>query len=197
MNFLGHAYIARNHPHLIAGNFGGDSYKGNLENFDYLPKHVLDGIKLHRFIDDFTDHSEHIILAGKYLQEKGIRKIAFIATDILVDYYLAENWGNYSNLSYDSFLNFVYESTDKNLEHLDDEFNFLYSSLKMYGWMKDYESETGMRKIFRQFSTRIGFENNLKECFEIYLNDKKTFNEHFKNFLVEIETASIEFISTL
>lgn len=197
MNFLGHAYIARNYPELIAGNFGGDSYKGNLDNFDHLPKHILDGIKLHRFIDHFTDHSEHIILAGKHLQENGIRRIAFIATDILVDYYLAGNWKDYSDLSYDEFLEFVYTSTDQNLEYMDDEFHLLFSRIKKYGWMKDYESETGMRKIFRQFSKRIGFENDLQKCFEMYLNEQKTFDQHFKNFLVEIEAASIEFISTL
>ncbi len=197
MNFLGHAYIARKHPELIAGNFGGDSYKGNLNKFDFLPKHILDGIKLHRFIDNFTDHSPHILAAGKHLQSKGIQKIAFIATDILVDYYLAENWSDFSDMTYDEFLNYVYQYTDENLHHLDDEFDQLYYRVKKYGWMKDYESEKGMRKIFRQFSRRIGFENKLKECFEIYLNEKKTFDEHFKHFLVEIDQASIEFISTL
>ena len=197
MNFLGHAYIARNHPHLIAGNFGGDSYKGNLEKFNHLPKNILDGIKLHRFIDNFTDHSEHILKAGKYLQEKGIKKIAFIATDILVDYYLAGNWSKFSGQTYDEFLEFVYHHTDKDIDHLDDEFDLLFYRLKKYGWMKDYESEKGMRKIFKQFSKRIGFENDLKKCFELYLNEHKTFDEHFHNFLVEIEAASIEFISAL
>lgn len=197
MNFLGHAYIARNYPHLIAGNFGGDSYKGNLSKFDFLPKHILDGIKLHRFIDNFTDNSEHIIKAGKHLQSKGIKKIAYIATDILVDYYLAGNWGQFSDETYDNFLEFVYLQTENDLEHLDDEFNLLFLRVKKYGWMKDYESEKGMRKIFRQFSKRIGFENDLQKCFELYLNENETFDEHFNNFLVEIESASIEFISTL
>ena len=60
MNYLGHAYIARNNPELIAGNFAGDSYKGYLDNFEHLPKDILNGVKLHRFIDDFTDHNENI-----------------------------------------------------------------------------------------------------------------------------------------
>lgn len=197
MNFLGHAYLSRKYPHLIAGNFAGDSYKGNLEKFNHLPKHILDGIKLHRFIDNFTDNSEHIIKAGRLLQAQDVTKVAFIATDIMVDYFLATNWSDFSPLGYDDFLQFVYDNTDPHLDEIDDEFDILYVRLKKYGWMKDYESEDGMRKIFRQFSKRIGFDNDLQKCFEIYLNDKKTFDNHFKTFLIEIETASVEFIGTL
>lgn len=197
MNFLGHAFLARKNPELIAGNFAGDSYKGNLDKFDYLPKHILDGVRLHRFIDNFTDTSEHIKKAGKILQEKGITKIAFIATDILVDYYLAKNWAEYSEIKYDEFLDFTYNNTDPYLDFIEDEFDRMYVRLKKYGWMKDYESEDGMRKIFRQFSKRIGFENDLQQCFEIYLNEHETFGNHFKTFLIEVEAASDEFIRTL
>ncbi|MEO9531877.1 MAG: ACP phosphodiesterase [Crocinitomicaceae bacterium] len=197
MNFLGHAYLSRNYPHLIAGNFAGDSYKGNLNKFDALPKHILDGVRLHRFIDNFTDSSIHIKRAGRILQDKGITKIAFIATDILVDYFLATNWKQYSDQSYDDFLKFVYDNTDPYLDDIDDEFDFLYIRLKKYGWMNDYQTEQGMRKIFRQFSKRIRFENELQQCFEIYLNESETFENHFKTFLIEIEAASVEFIEAL
>ena len=197
MNFLGHAFIARNHPHLIAGNFAGDSYKGNLEKFNHLSKDIIDGIKLHRFIDDYTDHSSHIIKAGQLLQQKGVKKIAFIATDIILDFYLASNWKNYSSINYEAFIDEIYKFTDPFLEDLDDEFDFLYVRLKKYGWMLDYKSEEGIQKILRQFSKRMRFENDLDKCFAIYKSDQKTFDEHFKNFLVDIEASSIEFISAL
>jgi acyl carrier protein phosphodiesterase len=197
MNFSGHAFIARNHPHLIAGNFAGDSFKGNLDKFDHLPKNIMDGVRLHRFIDDYTDSSPYILKAGQLLQNQGIKKISFIATDIILDFHLTSKWEEYASSKYEDFVQMVYDNTDPYLEELDEEFNFLYSRLKKYGWMLDYTTEDGIQKILRQFSKRIRFENDLDKCFAIYKSDQKTFDQHFKNFLVDIEAASIEFISAL
>ena len=197
MNFIGHAYIARNNPELIAGNFAGDSYKGQLTNFTKLPINVLNGVKLHRFIDDYTDHSEHILAAGKIIQQEGIHKISFIATDIILDHYLTKNWNNYSDLSYSDFIDFVYKNTDSELTHLASDFQFMYSKLKEYKWLYYYPTEEGIQETLSQFSRRINFENDLDKCMKVYLNNKKTFDQHFKNFLVEIDIASIEFISSL
>ena len=196
MNFLGHAYIARNHPELIAGNFAGDSYKGHLENFD-LPKNILDGIKLHRYIDDTTDHSEIIIKAGHILQDHGIKKIAYIATDIIMDHYLSREWVKYSSKDYKLFVDRVYEHTDKDLPLLATEFQQMYSALKQYGWLFDYPTEGGIRKILGQFSHRIRFENELPRCMDIYKKEQKTFDELFSSFLVEIKRSSVEFIEAL
>ena len=103
MNFLGHAYLARNNPELIAGNFAGDGYKGNLDNFDFLPSNILNGVRLHRKIDDITDTNSDIKSAGKIFQENGVSKVAFIATDILLDYYLSSRWGSYHKSDYEVF----------------------------------------------------------------------------------------------
>lgn len=193
MNFLGHAYIARNHPELIAGNFAGDSYKGNLENFD-LPDYIINGIKLHRYIDDFTDHSEKILKAGHIFQEEGIKKISFIATDILMDHFLAREWVRFSSKDYDEFIQAIYVHTDKYLDLLDPEFQSLYKNLKLFGWFFDYSTEEGIRKILRQFSNRIPFENELERCLDIYLEHKLSFDKQFASFLVEIKEDSVEFI---
>jgi acyl carrier protein phosphodiesterase len=196
LNFLGHAYIARNHPALIAGNFGGDSYKGSLDKFD-LPKHIIDGVKLHRFIDNYTDQSQTILDAGHFLQSKGINKIAFIATDILLDHFLAREWINFSSKDYDTFIQEVYLHTEKYLDLLMPDFQGLYANLKEYGWLYDYPSEEGMRMILTQFSNRIRFENDLSECMDIYLKNQSLFDQLFLDFLIDIKQASGEFIAAL
>jgi len=197
MNFIGHAFLARNNPELIAGNFAGDSYKGHLDKFIELPPNVLKGVKLHRFIDDFTDHSEHILAAGKIIQQEGIHKISFIATDILLDHFLTKNWSNYSELAYPDFINFIYKNTDSEITHLASDFQFMYSKLKEYNWLNYYPTEEGIQETLSQFSKRINFENDLDKCMQVYLNNIKTFDQHFKDFLIEIDKASIEFISLL
>ncbi|MEX1003307.1 MAG: ACP phosphodiesterase [Crocinitomicaceae bacterium] len=197
MNFLGHAYIARNYPELIAGNFAGDAYKGNLDNFSHLPLNIQKGIKLHRFIDDYTDQSPHILAAGHLLHKAGISRIAYIATDIILDHYLAKNWSQYADIKYADFISLIYRQTDHAIEQLAPEFKHMYVKLKLHGWLFDYPSEKGIQKILTQFSSRIHFKNDLGNCFQIYLKNRATFDLHFSAFLVDINKSSVEFIEQL
>lgn len=196
MNFLGHAYIARNHTHLIAGNFAGDSYKGNLDNFD-LPKNIIDGVKLHRFIDSYTDQSAHIIEASHLFQAAGISKITYIGIDILLDHFLAREWKHYSTKEYSDFVDIIYQHTDNELALLDQEFRGMYSALKTYGWLFDYSKSEGIRKILNQFSNRVGFDNDLQKCLDVYLKFQTQFDELFRAFLIDINRESVEFIRNL
>lgn len=194
MNFLGHAYIARDFPQLIAGNFAGDSYKGKIDNFQHLPEHILNGIRLHRYIDDYTDHSEHILNVGRLFRDEGVQKVGLIATDIILDHYLSKNWKEYSSKTYQEFVEYVYQHTDPHLHQLEADFNWLYGRLKEYGWLYDYPSEKGITKILRQFSRRIGFENDLMLCMEIYQEKNEEIDRLFKSFMVEILSDSQQFI---
>ncbi len=197
MNFVGHAYIARNRPQLIAGNFAGDSYKGNLQKFDYLPDHILKGVKLHRYIDNFTDTSPLIKSVGKIFQEQGISKITFIATDLLLDHYLTKNWAEYSSKTFEDFVAIVYAETDENLVHLEEDFCFMYKRLKEQKWLFQYDTEEGIDMILWQFSRRIGFKNDLTKCMRIYHDKKNQIDPIFQSFMKDIVNNSTLFIDSL
>ncbi|MCG8574944.1 MAG: ACP phosphodiesterase [Flavobacteriales bacterium] len=194
MNFLGHAYIARNHPFLIAGNFAGDSYKGKLDNFNDLPKHILDGIHLHRFIDDFTDTSDQIKEVAHIFLDNGIEKVGFIASDIILDHHLSREWKNYSEMPYFDFIEKIYHHTDPELDTLKADFQFLYSKLKQYQWLHQYPQEDGIQKILSQFSRRIRFENDLDKSLNIYKEHKPLIDNLFSDFLKHIDEAAEDFI---
>lgn len=195
MNFLGHAYIVKDFPELIAGNFAGDSYKGHLENIIDLDPALFLGVKIHRFIDDVTDHSEHIIQVNQLFRSHGVSRIGFIACDLLLDHYLAKNWNQYSNVTYEKFIQQIYLETEKQIKNLPPDFRMLYSNLKKYGWFFDYPTEKGIRKIANQFSKRLGFENDLLLCFDIYESDKQSIDIHFAAFLTEIMNKCDDFIA--
>ncbi|MCH2234740.1 MAG: ACP phosphodiesterase [Crocinitomicaceae bacterium] len=194
MNFLGHAYLARNNPELIAGNFAGDGYKGNLDKFHELPAHILNGVRLHRKIDQLTDTNENVRSAGRIFQENGVSRVAFIATDILVDYYLSSHWEEFHGSEYEEFLSFIYESTDAQLEYLDAGFVWMYDKLKRYRWMHQYNTIEGIEQIMQQFSGRIGFENDLLLAAEIYKAKKEEINPYFYQFLKDIDVEISLFI---
>lgn len=194
MNFLGHCFLCQRHPHLIAGNLAGDSYKGQLTNFENLPKHILDGVKLHRFIDDYTDTSESIIAVAHLFQKNSIQKITFIASDILLDHYLAKNWTNYSSQFYAQFIKVIYLNVEKDLNLLSNDFKFLYSKMVEYDWLSIYPQEAGIRKVLHQYSSRVQFDNDLDKCMDIYLANKTEIDSHFKTFLADIIKAAANFI---
>lgn len=194
MNFLGHAYLARNNPTLIGGNFAGDFFKGNLNNFNLSPE-ILKGVELHRKIDSLTDANLSIKKAGKILQNFGVTKVAFIATDILVDYYLSSNWTLFHESKYEAFLEFVYHHTDAQLSLLPDEFGWLYNRLKKQQWMHQYNTLDGIQNIMKQFSHRIPFENDLQKSFIIYRDEAYAeMNQHFHQFILDIDVEIQQFI---
>jgi acyl carrier protein phosphodiesterase len=194
MNFVGHAYIARNNPTLIAGNFAGDSYKGNLDKFIFLPPHILNGVRLHRYIDNYTDTSPFIKTVGKIFQNEGVTKVAYIASDILLDHYITKNWSNYSTKSFSDFVDIIYDQTDQNLLYLEEDFCFLYERLKAQKWLFQYDTEEGINRILWQFSRRLGFDNDLLKCMDIYVTEKAEIDALFTDFMASIVENSNKFI---
>jgi acyl carrier protein phosphodiesterase len=194
MNFLGHCFLCESHQHLVTGNLSGDFYKGRLDKFNDLPRHIIQGVRHHRFIDDFTDHSEWIKEAAHIFQDNGISKVSYIACDILVDHYLAKNWSSYSETRYTDFIRLVYKLVDQDLNHMDPEFRFLFSKMKEYRWMNGYPTSEGIGRTLLQFSNRLTFPNNLKSALEVYLQHETKLEIIFKTFLNDIKTASDSFI---
>jgi acyl carrier protein phosphodiesterase len=194
MNFLGHCYLCQDHMHLITGNLGGDFYKGNLDNFNHLPKHIQQGVKFHRFIDDFTDKSKQIIEVGHLLQKNGIAKVSFIACDILLDHYLARNWNQYSTIPYSNFIQEIYAEVNRNIAHTEPDFRFLFNKLQEHGWFYDYPSIQGIGQVLHQYSHRLKFDNELARSSAVYSTHQKTVDSYFETFLNEIQIRSKEFI---
>lgn len=194
MNFLGHSYLCIGNEHLIAGNLAGDSYKGSLDKISHLPKHIQSGIKLHRFIDDFTDQSKQIVEVAHLFQANGIAKVGYIACDILLDHYLAKNWNLFSDIRYNKFIQTIYSKTDMDLVYLEKDFRFLYDKIKEYNWFLEYPTEEGIEQTLWQFSKRLKFQNDLDKCMKVYLANKNTIESLFKTFLSDIKNASTHFI---
>jgi len=194
MNFLGHCYLSQNNLKLITGNLGGDFYKGNLKKFNDLPEHILDGVKLHRFIDNYTDQSDQIKSVASIFKNEGISKVSFIACDILLDHYLSKNWTQFSKTGYIEFIRAIYSEVEKNQSHMSDDFRFLFNKMQQYGWFYEYPTIEGIALILRQFSSRLGFNNALPDSIHVYLNNQKTIDSYFESFVIDIKNASNEFI---
>jgi acyl carrier protein phosphodiesterase len=86
MNHLAHLLLAERSDGLLVGGFLGDFVKGRLKGD--RPTVIEQGIKLHRYIDHFTDHHPEA-LGLRALFPDSTRKIAGIALDLMFDHQLA------------------------------------------------------------------------------------------------------------
>lgn len=189
MNFLGHCFLSRNDKKLIPGNLAGDFFKGDLSKFKNTPDYIIKGVEVHRYIDSSTDNSPLIQEAAHLLQESGIRRISYIAIDILLDHYLAKKWNKYSSKNLNKFIQKSYQLTNHQLEHLPTEFELMFNQMKKHDWLSRYKYEEGIDLILHKFSNRIPFQNNLHESFSAYSNNKKGINKLFKQFLKDIDKS--------
>ena len=105
MNFLAHIYLSGDPGPLMIGNFIGDYVKGNqLERFS---PEIQKGIRLHRMIDDFTDHHE-IVKKSTARFKPCYQRYASVVIDVVYDHYLAKNWAQYSPVPLAKYVNQVH-----------------------------------------------------------------------------------------
>lgn len=101
MNFLGHLYLAGDDPQIRIGNFIADHIKGI--PLTHFPAQVTRGIMMHRAIDYHTDTHPALVECRSMLRP-GYRKYAGVVLDVLLDYFIAQNWESYSPLPLKPFI---------------------------------------------------------------------------------------------
>jgi len=89
MNYLAHLHIAEHTQTSLLGNFLGDFVKGNPDGL--FNKAVIKGIRLHRFVDSYTDNHT-LIKQSKPLFPKELRRFSPITLDMFWDHCLAKHW---------------------------------------------------------------------------------------------------------
>lgn len=89
MNHLAHLLLSGPDPALRAGGFLGDFVRGRLEG--RFPERVEAGIRLHRFVDVYTD-AHPLVREAVALFPKAQRRWAPVALDVWFDHLLARDF---------------------------------------------------------------------------------------------------------
>lgn len=114
MNYLAHFQLAWPDRDLVAGALEGDYHKGPLPHETHC---LADGIRLHRFIDAYTDG--HLLTRQLRAEfPPHLRRFAGILIDLGFDHFLTRHWRRYSELSLPRFKREVYATLDRSLDHL-------------------------------------------------------------------------------
>jgi acyl carrier protein phosphodiesterase len=186
MNYLAHAFLSKNDKDLLIGNFIADHVRGN--DFKRYPEKIVEGIRLHRKIDTFTDaHPE--FKKSKRVFYQGFEKHSGILVDIYFDYFLARNFSGYSALSLDLFSENVYKVYSEH-EHLlpESSSGFLKYVIKNNIYTS-YSSLQGIQKVLFHLSHRINHAVKLDESVKLFVEHEAEllayFNAFFKDAVSE------------
>ena len=179
MNFLAHLYLSKHNKELMIGNFIADAIKG--KNFEGYTPAVIQGIKMHREIDAYTD-AHHITKSSAARLMPRYRKYSGVIVDVFYDHFLAANWSNYHDEGLAYFANNVYVLMHQNIDRLPPKSQYLLPYMIKHNWLLNYSKIEGIQRTLSGMASRTSFVSNMQfatEELELHYQD---FDGEFKLF---------------
>lgn len=191
MNFLAHAYLSFDQPKILVGNFIGDFVRGNLEK--QFEREIIDGVRLHREIDRFTDFHP-IVKESQLLLKPVFFRYSSVITDMFFDYFLAKNWSKHHDVPLEKFSNEVYSVIEGYLPLLPNKFKYAFSYMKKENWLVAYGTEAGIQRALTGISYRTTFKSNLENATSHLMLHHDQFQRYFDNFFPDLFVFSKEML---
>lgn len=189
MNYLAHAYLSQKIPGVLTGNMISDFVKGK-KKFNYPPD-IQAGIQLHRWIDEFTDeHPSTKQINLLFKQAYGRYAGAF--TDIVYDYFLANDPTEFSSNSLFDFSQFVYATLENRFDWLPEKFQLMFPYMKKHNWLFHYKDLQGIERSFEGLARRALYMHDSRMAYEIFVNNLSTIKPHYDHFFPEVKAFVIK-----
>ena len=193
MNHLAHALLAGDDEGLQLGGMLGDFLHGRVEAM-LLPRAVLDGIRLHRAIDVYTDaHPE--VLAAKALLPPPYRRYAGIMLDMWFDHCLARDFQHWSAQPLDR-----YSAALRALLHRQDA--SLPPALRRFrGYMDAHDLPAGyadratLGHALAGIGQRLSRANPLDSALPVLREREALLQPHFDAFFPQLQRFAREWIA--
>jgi acyl carrier protein phosphodiesterase len=133
MNFLAHAYLSGDDKKILLGNFIGDFIKGRqaLRKFE---ARIIQGVELHRAIDEFTDNHE-VVHESKDRLRPRYRHYAGVIVDVFYDHFLATHWKNFHHQPLADFAADTYQTIESFSDILPVEFKQMLPYMVRGNWL--------------------------------------------------------------
>jgi acyl carrier protein phosphodiesterase len=185
MNYLAHLYLSGNDEELLVGNYIADGLKGADKSI--YNERILEGIKLHRKIDDFTDTHDVFVKSAQRLKPKyGL--YGWVLVDIFYDHILAKNWNQYHHEPLNNFALHVYQLLEKRKEQLPKHSQRFLWYMQQYHILFHYANYEGIEKVLLGMSKRTRFDSGMERAIVDLKNDIHLYEEDFAQFFPDLVT---------
>lgn len=196
MNFLAHILLSGENEGVLMGNYVGDFVKGRLteeKTANWNESYVL-GLKLHRFIDSYTDtHPE--VQEAKEVAAHSLGRLAGIVMDIYFDYFLASHFGDYSKESLHVYVHAKYSVIEKNEYLIPPDMVPMVRSMVRQDWLTGYATFEGIDLTFQRLSRRAKFLEPIRTAVDDLKANEAFYYEKFLKFFPELKKNTDFFIA--
>ena len=184
MNYLGHALFSFNHNEVLVGNIIADFVKGR-DQYNY-PAGVQQGIQLHRAIDAFTD-AHPVMTSAKALFKPHYGLYAAVFTDVVWDYFLANDESLFTDASLMEFTGAVYQTLAQHHQWLPPRFAAMLPFMQGQNWLYNYKYPQGIRSAFGGLVRRARYMTNHETAYEIFLEHMPRLQRLYNEFAPDVK----------
>ncbi len=194
VNFLAHSLFAQGHSERMAGQFAGDFVRGSdLSNFS---DGIQLGIRMHRFIDHYTDHHPKAVAVRQIFQPP-VRRFAGIVTDVVFDHYLALDWGKYSAVSLAEHVEHVHQALQAHRHQLPDRLQRFAAFIQREGVLESNITFNSVTLTLQRLSKRSARFAPIVEGGSVALANEAELKAVFDEFFPDLLAAADAHRSTL
>ena len=184
MNYLAHCYFSSGSQNSLYGNLLGDFVKGS--SHGYLDQEIVDGIKLHRAIDKFTD-SHPVVIQSKNRISKERKRFSGIMIDVFYDHFLAMHWNIFSSAGFNIQTQEWYKKLNSESDiELPERMQVTIRKMQENDLFSMYKTFDGISIAINGISRRIRFENLLAGGGEELADNYSELENDFHIFFPEL-----------
>lgn len=179
MNYLAHSILSFTHGQLV-GNMIADFIKNNER--EYFPLEIQEGIKLHRFIDSFTD-SHPAVSEAKKIFSPLVRLYSGAFVDVAFDYFVAHSYP-LEDLKQHSLK--TYKILWENEKWLPENYKKMLVRMEQDDWLTNYRQNQGIKFSMQNVLNKAKYLDKDVPVFDIFLKNKEMLQIYFDNFFPDI-----------
>jgi acyl carrier protein phosphodiesterase len=189
VNYLAHLYLAGDDDERIAGALLGDFVKGRLENLPLAPG-LVEGIRLHRAIDVFTDAHPTVIRSRVRLQQR--RRVAGIIVDLAYDHFLAVRWREFTDEPLTAFCTRSYRRLLARIDEFPPGLRDVLPRMAAYDWLGSYAELGNVALALERIGTRLRRPAALAGVLEDLECHYRGLEQDFLDFFPQLESHVAE-----
>ncbi len=192
MNYLAHLFLAGDDPELKLGSLLADFTRGRLQELEKrYPPAVMQGIRLHREIDSYTD-AHPVVRQSKERFSRRRRRYAGIIVDVLHDHFLSRHWGRFSVRDRRDFIDSSYQLLHQNRSLFPPRMQRVAALMIQQDWLGSYIEIKSIGEVYDRMSRRLRRPNDLVGSLEEVIANYEALDEDFRSFFPKLHAHTAE-----
>ncbi len=187
MNHLAHFFLSGKIREIQIGNFIADYIPvRNHTQYDIL---IREGIRLHYFIDQFTDAHDSVRKSVRMLHPTH-HKYAPVVLDVIYDHLLANQWNQFTDASLIEFTRAAYDNLLFHEAVLPEKVRMRLTNMINNDWLVKYREKEGLRYALGLMEKRLKFPCDLSAAVDVLYANYEEFKYDFEHFFPQLQAAS-------